>query len=362
MTRTRPTLLPGLRRLWRDRNTLQVGLDPARGLVVELADPGTARLLALLDGARPERALLADAAAAGIDPADARNLLAALRGAGLVVGAHTLAPGPHRQGLAGEIASLALDGSGHRAAHSPAQLLRRRSRATVVVTGRGRLGPPIALGLAAAGVGHVTPDLAGAVDPADALVGGLVPAGLGAPRSAAVTAAIARHAPGTRTAPPAHPEQITLIVDADAPGPASVRAARYARHGHAYLAVTVQEGRAMIGPLVPGTRAEAACLNCLELHRRDHDPAWPALAAQLAAADPGTDPCAVPTLFAAAGLAVAETLNHLDGRPPVTLGAAVEIDHTGRQRRRSWPPHPRCDCRNPVREPAGRRSSVTMIR
>ncbi|MER6592978.1 hypothetical protein ABT214_14230, partial [Micromonospora purpureochromogenes] len=62
----RPTLLPGLTRLWRDRHTLQLGLDPGRAVLLEVADPRAARLLDLLDGSRSERGILADAAAARI--------------------------------------------------------------------------------------------------------------------------------------------------------------------------------------------------------------------------------------------------------------------------------------------------------
>ncbi|MGH3681909.1 MAG: hypothetical protein ACRDT2_16870, partial [Natronosporangium sp.] len=51
----RPTLLPGLRRIWRDRHRLQLGVDPARAVTLQLPEPGTARLLDLLDGTRSER-------------------------------------------------------------------------------------------------------------------------------------------------------------------------------------------------------------------------------------------------------------------------------------------------------------------
>src|SRR5690606_40144980 len=88
----RPTLLPGLRRLWRGPRTLQLGIDPSHAVVLDLPDPSAARLLDLLDGARSERAALAAAVRRGVDRAAAEALLAALRNAGLVVGAHSLLP------------------------------------------------------------------------------------------------------------------------------------------------------------------------------------------------------------------------------------------------------------------------------
>ena len=57
MSRTlaiRPTLLPGLRRLWRDPHRLQLGTGPGRAVILELHRPGRARVLDLLDGTRTE--------------------------------------------------------------------------------------------------------------------------------------------------------------------------------------------------------------------------------------------------------------------------------------------------------------------
>ncbi|MCM0678995.1 hypothetical protein NCC78_30640, partial [Micromonospora phytophila] len=107
----RPTLLPGLTRLWRDRHTLQLGVEPGRAVLLEIANPRAARLLDLLDGTRSERGVL-EHAAADVAPDEARTLLDALRAAGLVVPAHTLLPrdlaGPARARLAAEAGALAL--------------------------------------------------------------------------------------------------------------------------------------------------------------------------------------------------------------------------------------------------------------
>jgi bacteriocin biosynthesis cyclodehydratase domain-containing protein len=295
--------------------------------VLELPDHRVARLLDLLDGTRSERELLAEAGRYGIRQLDARALLDALRAAGLVVGAQTLLPHnlpePVRRRLAGEAASLALRGSD--APATPAQILRRRAAARVVVTGRGRLAAPVALALAQAGVGHVTSALDG------------------------VAEEITRAAPGTKTAPLRRSET-TFVVHTGAIGPASLTAASYAQHRLPHLTVGVRDGAALVGPLVPPHGRP--CLNCLDLHRCDRDPAWPQLAAQLAAPDP--EPCAAATLLSAAGLATGEVLSWLDGETPTTVGAVVEIPAPGRLRRRSWPPHPRCRCIRPGSRTMGR--------
>src|SRR2546429_1136801 len=85
---SRPTLLPGLRRLWRDRHAVQLGTDPRRAVVLEFADPRLARVLDLLDGSRTEQAVLRDAATLGITEPAAVALLSTLRDGGLAVDAH----------------------------------------------------------------------------------------------------------------------------------------------------------------------------------------------------------------------------------------------------------------------------------
>jgi bacteriocin biosynthesis cyclodehydratase domain-containing protein len=302
--------------------------------VLELPDARAARLLDLLDGTRSERTVLAQAKQYRIREADARALLDTLCAAGLVVGAQTLLPhnlpDPVRRRLAGEAAALALRGTDTPA--TPAQILRRRSAARVVVTGHGRLAAPVALALAEAGVGHVSPALTRPGEPASA----------SERPDPGVAEAIARAAPGIRTGP-LRRRETTFVVQAGTTGPAILAAAGYAQHRLAHLAMAVRDGTAVIGPLVPP--AGSPCLNCIDLHRRDRDPEWPLLAAQLAGdPEPGGEPCAAATVLAAAGIAAGEVLSWLDGSAPATLGASLEVAAPGQLRRRSWPPHPRCHC------------------
>ncbi|MCW3839400.1 TOMM precursor leader peptide-binding protein [Micromonospora yasonensis] len=345
----RPTLLPGLTRLWRDRHTLQLGVEPGRAVLLEVANPRAAGLLDLLDGTRSERAVLAYASTAQVAPDEARILLDTLRAAGLVVPAQSLLPrdlaGPDRARLAGEANALALAVPGPPA--TPAQVVRRRRAARVLVTGAGRLGAAIAAGLAQAGVGHVRPELAGPVRPADLVGTGLLAAEVGRPLAAAVRAVLARCAPGTATSP-LRRGRTDLVVQLGTDRPAALLATGYAQRRQPHLLVDLRGGVPVVGPLV--RPPVGPCLHCLDLHRVDRDPDWPRLAAQLAA-DDGEQACAATTRLAAAAYAVAEALAHLDGGTPETLGCAVEVAGAGRFRRRQWPPHPSCGCsgRRPIR-------------
>ena len=325
----RPTLIPGLPRVWRRPGELQIGADPARALVLHLPDPRCERVLDLLDGSRSERLVMIRAAEFGVPGEECRALLDALAAAGLTLPATTLVPhtlpAESQRRLAGEAAALALRG-----VPRPAQVLRRRAAAQVVIGGQGRLGAPIAVALAEAGVGHVRAETAGVVRPGELAGGPLRGADLGRPRQQAITEAVSHAAPGNGVAAGCR-ESPFLRVQLDHDKPAALL-----RRPH--LAITVREGVAVIGPLVPVSGRP--CLNCLDLHRRERDAGWPGVVAGAS----GEEPCTVATLLAATAYAVGEVLLFLDGDVPRTLGATAEITAPGAVRRRSWAPHPECSC------------------
>lgn len=340
----RPTLIPGLPRLWRGPGELQLGSDPARALLLRLPDPKAARVLDLLDGTRSERLIVIRAIQLGVLAEDCLALLETLQDAGLALPSAALVPpalgADSRHRLTGEAAALVLRGHNR----TPAQTLRRRLAARVVLTGRGRLGAPIAVALAEAGVGHVRPEVTGEVGPGELAGGPLRASDVGRPRRAAITDALFRAAPGTTH--DVRRMAASLLIQLDHDEPAGLRAATLANHHQPHLAVTIREGAAVIGPLVPARGAP--CLNCLELHRLERDASWPGVPTR---AGPIAEPCAVTTVLAATAYAVAESLTFLDGGAPETLGATVEITAPGRVRRRSWPPHPECGCSGRVDAP-----------
>ena len=78
----RPQLNPALRRAWRDPRTVQIGVDPARAVVIGGLDAGCARFVDSLDGTADAETVLARAGRWGLDAARAGELLDVLAAAG----------------------------------------------------------------------------------------------------------------------------------------------------------------------------------------------------------------------------------------------------------------------------------------
>ena len=347
----RPTLPAALRPVWRSRTSIQFGVDPVRAVVVDGVDEPTARALLSLDGDRTEPEVLADAAADGLDPVALGRLLDDLRSGGVVVDdggpATTVGfpaePAPHRTTarLAPDRAGLSLLAGGDSVAD---ELLARRRAATVVVHVADRVGVTLAALLGAAGVGHVQVVDRGPVRPADVAPGGLTAADAHRSRGAAAADAVRRAAPEVATGPlePGRLPDLVVLASARPVDTDLCAVLHNARLPH--LVAGVREATAIVGPLVlPGM---TTCLRCADLHRADCDPAWPLLAAQL------TDdrvrrvePCDVVLASLAAGVGALQSLTHLDGGAPASVGGTLELALPDwRLRRRTWTPHQRCGC------------------
>ncbi len=340
-----PLLLPALRRLWRDRTTLQLGIDPARAVVLDNVDAATVTVLGLLDGQHSVGEIATRAGADGIPPARVSDLLGLLARCGAVVDGEPAAglprrlPADARRRIGPDLAALSLT----RGVDAGA-VLARRGRCAVVVHARGRIGPVVAALLGAAGVGRVHVQATGLVTAGDACPGGLLPSDEHRAYAVAAADAVRRAAPEVDTRPigPRRLPDLVVLAAGHAPAPRSRRAT-------AVLPVGLRDGTAVIGPMtVPG---RTACLDCVELHRRDRDPAWPAISAQLSTSRPAQpEPSQLALAASAAGIAAAHVLSHLDGGEPETLGRSLDLTGLGeRIRRRSWEPHPRCPC---VRTPS----------
>ncbi|MBS5918358.1 MAG: hypothetical protein KIB42_01860 [Varibaculum cambriense] len=111
--------------------------------------------------------------------------------------------------------------------------------------------------------------------------------------------------------------------------------------GVPHLPIIKRETEIEVGPLfIPGT---TCCLHCQHLAKRDADPEWPRIAAQLACAGP----VMVDTALAeyASAFAVREILNYLSGLPLSLAGASWIFNLTDPLPQvRQWQPHPQCGC------------------
>jgi bacteriocin biosynthesis cyclodehydratase domain-containing protein len=133
---------------------------------------------------------------------------------------------------------------------------------------------------------------------------------------------------------------------------------RWLRRDVPHLALVFGDGGVTVGPFVrPGA---GACLRCVDLHKRDADPAWPALAAQL-----HTRPLPGETelVCGAAASAAAGAVLALLGDAPARSGAAARYDTgTGRWSELAWEPHPECGCLSPLARPPARRAPAPARR
>jgi bacteriocin biosynthesis cyclodehydratase domain-containing protein len=381
----RPALKPGLTAVWRDRDTLQIGIDPRRAVALS-GMAGLAWVISLLDGSRDRAQVIQAAVHRGVPAETAERVLALLASAGALddFPAATLRvlSQPLRVRLAAELATVSLargDGDGG------ARTLARRLAAQVRIDGSGRVADGIASILTTSGVSCVMipdpgPDPgesrgAAATAPSAAQPTGtqaaaarrrpttpaIAPPDGASPGSAPpapAPAATARHAsarpptgrPGPtpratvpdRTAPPRPPRpDLAVLTGYRLPELQD----DLMRDQVPHLMASASEAIGIVGPLVrPGC---TACLRCLDLLRTDHDPAWPLILAQLAGRTPSPLACDAPLAAAVAAQAAAQALAFIDGASSADAVAngTLELVLPGWQwRRRTWPPHPECSC------------------
>ena len=340
MSDTSHPLFPAGTPLLRDDGALQVGgVDTGEGLLVS---PGLwlEPLLRGLDGRRAQRAVLGDARREGLDPRAVAAVLDGLRAAGLLVDldpADLLAAGAG-PGSAARSAPELPAGTGRDQAG-----WRARRTATVVVEGATRVGVPLAAVLAASGIGRISVRDRGTTRAGDAVVGGLTAQDEGRPRSAAAADAVRRADPLADLRPVGAGDRVDLVVLARPWAASDPLVTALHRDGVPHLVATVRGDTGVVGPLVvPGA---TGCLRCGDLHRRDADPRWPRLAAQLTGGEPPASGATVTCLLAAVVAAV-QVLAFLEGSTaPAVLDATLEMrPPTLLPTRREWPPHPSCDC------------------
>jgi len=345
----RPALKLGLLPVWRDRDTLQIGIDSRRAVALT-GMAGVAEVITLLDGSRDRAQVIRAAADHGIPTETADRVLTLLAAAGALddfpAGTLRLLPSPVRARLAAELATASL---AHRDGDGGARTLARRLAALVCIHGGGRVGAGIASLLMTSGIGSVThADSAteaaaqppGAARPSAEPPGAQRPGTPPASEARPSTTSPGRLRPSPpRTGPP-RPDLAVLV------GRHSLELrASLMREQIPHLAAAADEAIGVVGPLViPG---RTACLRCMDLTRADRDPAWPLILAQLLGRQPDLLACDAPLAGAVAAHAAAQALAFID-RPAeagaVANGTLELVLPSWQWRRRTWPPHPDCGC------------------
>lgn len=342
----KPIVKPALRCLWRDDSTLQFGVDPQRAVVLTGLGRDAVKVLDMLDGTRDGDTVVGTARARGVPEATTRRLLDLLTRAGVLDDASSELRPPRSleiddlERLRPELASMCLQGAD---TDTGMRVLARRRAAEVRVHGAGRVGIGVASLLAAAGVGRVAVSDPGWVRRQDITPLGYTDDDVGKPRRDAAASVLRRTAPTTEREPGHGAPDLVVLAPASAIEPSL--ADELLRDNVPHLVTTVRDTVGIVGPLVvPG---RTSCLRCQELHRRDRDPAWPRLLAQLCRPHRGVAACDMVLATAVSAQAVSQALAYLDARQaePATLCGTLEIALPDwRWRRRTWPLHPECGC------------------
>jgi hypothetical protein len=365
----RPAIKAGLLMVWRDPDTLQIGIDPRRAVALR-GMRGTEALINLLDGSRDLGQVLAAAHGQGIGRQAAQRIIGLLAAAGALhdfpaATWRALPDGP-RARLAGELATVCL---AHGYADGGALVLARRQAASVRVHGAGLVAAGLASLLTASGVGRVS--VTGAVSgppggeslaarPSGTGRSGTGPSGAGfsGTGSSATGPGLASWPPtgrvrlghpggagptrGRRPGPvPRRRPDLAVLTDGYPPElPGTLMTSQVA-----HLTAAASEAIGVVGPLViPG---RTACLSCVDLARSDRDPAWPLILAQASGRASQPAACAAVLAAAVAAQATAQALAYLDQSAPgaVVINGTLELVLPDWQwRRRSWAPHPQCRC------------------
>jgi hypothetical protein len=299
----RPALRAGLRPLWRDEQTVQIGVDSRRALAISGAR-GAADVIRLLDGSRSREAIVAEASQRGVPIPVAERVLTLLAVAGALIDCPAEALRSIPRGLRLHLAPvLAAASLSSQDADGGARLLARRSATVIQVRGSGLI--------------------------ADLIVDLLIRSGV------AVRVADAERPVGDQA------PDLTVLVGYRPPE----QLAELHRQRLAHLAVCTSEAIGVVGPLVQPGRT--ACLRCLDHARADRDPAWPLILAQLPASRMDVTASDPVLGTAVAAQAAAQALAFAD-RPEadaVTGNGTLELALPAWQwRRRTWPPHKACTC------------------
>jgi hypothetical protein len=317
----RPAIKSGLLPVWRDRDTLQIGIDSRRAIALSGMSQA-AVLVGLLDGSRDREQAIAAAASQGVPFEATERILSLLAAGGALddfpASALREVAAPRRARLASELATASL---AYGDSDGGARVLARRRAATVRIEGDRRIGQAVGRILTTSGVGQVRFSTAwgNRVTPARE-------------RSE-------RHDGGSGACLPA-PGLVILVGRAPAD-----RAEQLARDKVPHLAAVAAEAIGVVGPLVvPG---RTACLRCLDYIRAGNDQAWPLILAQIDSRRPEPQACDAFLAATVAAQTAGQALAAIDTAPIATATANGTLELVlpdWRWRRRTWSPQPACPC------------------
>jgi bacteriocin biosynthesis cyclodehydratase domain-containing protein len=314
LTAVRPALRPGLLPLWRDRDTVQIGIDPRRAVAISGMSHAS-DVIRLLDGSRERKQVVTEAGESGVQAAVTERIITVLAAAGVLVDfpSHMLRGMPPELGqqimpvlATASLASKDGDGGAH--------LIARRSSTTMLVCGSGPVAANVADLLARSGLA------------------------IRSCPAAPVQQLAAQQLAGPH---PKDPPDLVVLVGHQSPA----ETAELSRVKLPYLAVNADEAIGVVGPLVrPGV---TACLRCIDLAKTERDPAWPLILAQLAGRSAEPPACDAVLAATVAAQAAAQAIAFADQAPlaRATANGTLELVCPAWQwRRRSWLPHPACSC------------------
>lgn len=349
--------------VWRGPGVVQIGIEPAHGLMLSGLTAAEEYLVAVLADGIMAVDFHQRARARGLTPTRVEELLSALREAHVLETSSSppmSLPRRHQRLLQGDASVWSVlrhDGDGW-------STITQRHGSVVEIQGLGRTGFHIAYGLAMAGVGTVIPNDGTLLEENQASAAHwLSTMGVGHNRddladpSSALKRTHARKNPPSRAAMTkkwlnsVFPEvattsdqrpDVVVLVDQAVADP--VKAIPLMQSDQAHLSVVIRETDLVVGPLVrPGA---TPCLRCLDLHRTDMDDAWPRVAAQVAGSS-WTMMRQEETVLSLAGasIAVAHVLSEIDGEHPPSVGATIELSlPSATIERHVWARHPECGC------------------
>jgi len=318
----RPILRPGSHVLRRNRQELQIGLDPQHAVVLP-DDTSTRSSLSLLSRSADAREY------------HDRRTLELLQSSGLVLDGSRLLPllPAEPEHPAGPAAKKTDDAVTMR--HDVASLARSDGdRAADLLAARKKC-PVDVVTFADLGNDRLTRTLADLIRQS----------GLPVRRSTArVSRTMPNHAIGTTR--PSRGEVAALIGVGE---PQRELLDDWMRLGVPHVLVRLSEGYPIVGPFVfPG---RTACLRCIDAHHTDADRSWPLLVAQYAGlsgqkrADGVPEP--VDSLLTTVALAWAarDLTSYAEGRRPSTWSSTIRFDpYLASVETRSWLRHPECGC------------------